>query len=171
MQSTEDLYSLLVPLSEERLILPRASVAEVVRFSESESGETGHPWYKGTIPWHGRSIPLVSFEGLCGETAAEPGGRTRVVVVYALSPNDTLTTYGLLSEGFPQIVRVNREVILQDLSYKPDEAKPVLCKIRMINEAALIPDLERVEAALREYQSGARSGVSAEPEDPHTGLQ
>ena len=30
---SEELYSLLVPLSEDRLIVPRACVAEVVRFS------------------------------------------------------------------------------------------------------------------------------------------
>jgi hypothetical protein len=29
---TEELYSLLIPLSEDRLIVPRACVAEVVRF-------------------------------------------------------------------------------------------------------------------------------------------
>ena len=32
----EELYSLLVPLSEDRLIVPRACVAEVVRFSQPE---------------------------------------------------------------------------------------------------------------------------------------
>ena len=56
--------------------------------------------------------------------------------------------YGLLAEGFPQIVRVNREVLLQDLAYHPDPAKPILCRIRMINETALVPDLQRVELAL-----------------------
>jgi len=151
MQSTEDLYSLLVPLTEERVILPRASVAEVIRYSEPEAGNVGPDWYKGTIPWHGRSIPLVSFEGLCGTAGTEPGGRTRVIVVYVLKPDDSLATYGLLAEGFPQIVRVNREVILQDLSYKPDDAQPILCRVRMINETAFIPDLESIEKSIREH--------------------
>jgi len=155
MQSTEDIYSLLVPLHEERLILPRASVAEVVRYAEPEAQLDGTGWFKGSIQWHGRSIPLISFEGLCGTDAPAPGGRTRIVVVYALSPDDRLSTYGVLAEGFPQIVRVNREVILQDLSYKPEAGQPILCRIRMINETAYIPDLENVESMIREHQRSA----------------
>ena len=42
----------------------------------------------------------------------------------------------------------NQAVLLQDLAYQPDPAKPILCRIRMINETALIPDLQRVELAL-----------------------
>jgi len=155
MQSTEDLYSLLVPLTEERIILPRASVAEVVRYSEPEGGAQGPDWYRGTIQWHGRSIPLVSFEGLCSADSSVPAGRTRIVVVYALKPDDSMATYGVLAEGFPQIVRVNREVILQDLSYAPDDADPILCRVRMINETAFIPDLEKIEASIREHVLGA----------------
>ncbi len=40
--AAEELYSLLVPLSEDRLIVPRACVAEVVRFSKSEQQEGAH---------------------------------------------------------------------------------------------------------------------------------
>ena len=36
---TEELYSLLVPLSEDRLIVPRACVAEVVRYSKTANKE------------------------------------------------------------------------------------------------------------------------------------
>jgi len=39
---SEELYSLLVPLSEDRLIVPRACVAEVVRFSKADAQEGAH---------------------------------------------------------------------------------------------------------------------------------
>ena len=148
MQSNDEIYSLLIPLNGERLILPRASVAEVIRYAEPEVDAAGPEWLLGRVTWHGKTIPLISFEALCGKPASESGSRSRIIVVYALSPTDELVTYGLLAEGFPQIVRVNREVLLQDLAYQPDPAKPVLCRIRMINETALIPDLLRVEGAL-----------------------
>ena len=39
---SDELYSLLVPLSEERLIVPRACVAEVVRYSAPEQEAGAH---------------------------------------------------------------------------------------------------------------------------------
>jgi len=148
MQSNDEIYSLLIPLNGDRLILPRASVAEVIRYAEPEADAASPEWLLGSVVWHGKSIPLISFEMLCGTAPSEPGSRSRIIVVYALNPTGDLVTYGLLAEGFPQIVRVNREVLLQDLAYQPNPAKPVLCRIRMINETALIPDLPRVEQAL-----------------------
>jgi chemosensory pili system protein ChpC len=148
MQSNDEIYSLLIPLNGERLILPRASVAEVIRYAEPEADLAGPEWLLGSVTWHGKSIPLISFEKLCGTEASEPGSRSRIIVVYALNPTGDLVTYGVLAEGFPQIVRVNRDVLLQDLAYQPDPAKPVLCRIRMINETALVPDLPRIEKAL-----------------------
>ncbi len=150
MQSNDEIYSLLVPLHEERLILPRASVAEVIRYAEPDVVEGGPDWLLGNVIWHGKSIPLISFERLCGSQSSEPGSRSRIIVVYALNPTGDFVNYGLLAEGFPQIVRVNREVLLQDLAYQPDASKPILCRIRMINETAFIPDLMRVEQALLE---------------------
>ncbi len=162
MQSNDEIYSLLIPLNDERIILPRASVAEVIRYAEPEAAPAGSPdWLLGDVVWHGKSIPLISFESLCGNPASEGGSRSRIIVVYMLNPRGDLVTYGLLAEGFPQIVRVNRDVLLQDLAYQPDPSQPVLCRIRMINETALIPDLPRVEAAVAD-----RETVSSEETRP-----
>ena len=60
--AAEELYSLLVPLSEDRLIVPRACVAEVVRFSKPDHEAGAHNWMLGTVSWNGRELPVVSFE-------------------------------------------------------------------------------------------------------------
>lgn len=155
MQSNDEIYSLLVPLHEERLILPRASVAEVIRYAEPDVVVGAPEWLLGHVEWHGKTIPLISFERLCDSGSSEPGSRSRIIVVYALKPTGDLVTYGLLAEGFPQIVRVNREVLQQDLDYQPDASKPILCRIRMINETAFIPNLIRVEEMLLEKGSAS----------------
>ena len=59
----DELYSLLVPLADERLIVPRACVAEVVRYTPPVQKETEHPWMLGSISWNGRDLPVVAFEG------------------------------------------------------------------------------------------------------------
>ncbi len=144
----EELYSLLVPLWEDRLIVPRACVAEVVRFSAPEQQEGAHDWMMGSINWNGRPLPVVSFEGTLGKSVPVATGRTRVVVFYASTGQLKTGYFGVLTQGFPQLVRVNRDVMkLEAKDGWPEEA-PVLCRVRMINEFPMIPDLEKLEAML-----------------------
>ena len=53
--------------------------------------------------------------------------------------------FGIATQGFPQLVRVNPHVIAADNSRAFPERSPVLCQVRMVNELPLIPDLERLE--------------------------
>lgn len=146
--AAEELYSLLVPLSEDRLIVPRACVAEVVRFSRAEQQEGAHSWMLGTVNWNGRPLPVVSFEGALGKEVPVATGRTRVVVFYASTGQLKSGYFGVITQGFPQLVRVNRDVLkLESKDGWPEDA-PVLCRVRMINEFPVIPDLERLEAML-----------------------
>jgi len=145
---SEELYSLLVPLSEDRLIVPRACVAEVVRFSNADAQEGAHDWMLGTVNWNGRPLPVVSFEGAIGKTIPVITGRTRVVVFYAITGQLKTGYFGVVTQGFPQLVRVNRDVLkLESKDGWPEDA-PVLCRVRMINEFPMIPDLEKLEAML-----------------------
>lgn len=147
---TEELYSLLVPLVEDRLIVPRACVAEVVRFQAPTQEAGADDWMLGTIMWNGRPLPVVSFEGALGKDIPVATGRTRVVVFYASSGLLKTGYFGVLTQGFPQLVRVNRDVLkLESTDGWPEDA-PVLCKVRMINEFPLIPDLARLEGMLAE---------------------
>ncbi len=146
-ESTE-LYSLLVPLSGDRLIVPRACVAEVVRFSEPQAAEASQHWMLGNVDWNGRPLPVVSFEGALGNEVPVSTGRTRIVVFYASTGQLKNGFFGVLTQGFPQLVRVNEEVLKLEAKEGWPADAPVLCRVRMINEFPLIPDLEKLEIML-----------------------
>ena len=57
-----ELYSLLIPLAEDRLIVPRACVAEVVRFVQPSQPAGSKEWMLGNLSWSGRDLPIVAFE-------------------------------------------------------------------------------------------------------------
>lgn len=144
----EELYSLLIPLADDRLIVPRACVAEVVRFTSPEKEAGAHDWMMGMVSWNGRDIPVVSFEGALGKDKPAATGRTRIVVFYTSTGQLKPGFFGVLTQGFPQLVRVNEDVLqLHTTEGWPKEA-PVLCRVKMINEFPLIPDLEKLEALL-----------------------
>jgi chemosensory pili system protein ChpC len=145
---TEELYSLLIPLTEDRLIVPRACVAEVVRFSSPEKEAGAHDWMLGSVTWNGRPLPVISFEGALGKDVPAITGRTRIVVFYASTGQLKTGYFGVLTQGFPQLVRVNKDVLqLHTTEGWPQDA-PVLCRVKMINEFPLIPNLEKLEAML-----------------------
>ncbi len=146
---SDELYSLLVPLAEDRLIVPRACVVEVVRYTRPERPGGSVSWMLGTLTWSGRELPLVSFEGAIGKDVPEGSGRTRVVVFYSSTGQVRGGYFGILTQGFPQLVRVNREVLKLDQGDGgwPDGA-PILCRVKMINEYPLIPNLEQLEHML-----------------------
>lgn len=146
--AADELYSLLVPLSGDRLIVPRACVAEVVRFSPPAHEVGAHDWMMGNVNWNGRPLPVVSFEGAIGNDVPVATGRTRIVVFYASTGELKNGYFGVLTQGFPQLVRVNKDVLKLEAKEGWPEGAPVLCRVRMINEFPMIPDLEGIEVML-----------------------
>ncbi|MBT5218247.1 MAG: chemotaxis protein CheW [Woeseia sp.] len=145
MSAEEELYSLLVPLVEERLIVPRACVAEVVRYTSPVQRDGNQNWMLGSIGWNGRDLPVVTFEGAIGKDVPAPTGRTRVVVFNSSTGRIRSGFFGVLTQGFPQLVRVNQEVLQLESKDAWPPGAPVLCRVKMINEFPLIPNLERLE--------------------------
>ena len=149
----DELYSLLVPLSGERLIVPRACVAEVIGFQPPTQMTNAPPWYAGLVVWGGRSVPVVSFEGTLGQPLPIVSTRTRIVIFHAAAGLLPGGCFGMMTQGFPQLVRVNADVIRPDPSRSFAERVPVICQVRMVNETPLIPDLPRLEQMIAEETS------------------
>jgi len=154
-ERVSEIYSLLVPLVDGRLIVPRACVAEVVGFQPPSEMAGAPPWYLGTVPWNGRTIPLVCFEGTCGQGIPPATGRSRIVVFHCLGSRVEGGYFGLVSQGFPQLVRVSSDVVRPDNTRSFPERHPVICQVRMINEAPLVPDIEMLEEMIADETSVA----------------
>lgn len=148
-----EIYCVLVPLADGRLILPRSCVAEVVGYTAPAEMPGAPSWYLGTVPWGGLQVPLVCFEGLCGQPIPPVTGRSRIVVVYGLGEQLEGGVFAIVAQGFPQVVRITSDVVRPDNSRAIPERWPVLCQLRMLSEAPLVPDLERLEAMIAEETS------------------
>ena len=145
----DEIYCLLVPLADDRLLLPRACVTEVINYQAPTPMEGAPPWYLGTVAWGGRRVPLVSFEATLGKALPRASGRTRIVVMQGLTGRGD-GHFAILTQGFPQLVRVSPEVVHTDDSRSFSERMPVIGQVRMVNEYPLIPDFERLEAMIED---------------------
>jgi chemosensory pili system protein ChpC len=148
-----EVYSLLIPLADSRLLVPRACVAEVIGYQIPAPMEGAPPWYLGVVNWNARTVPLASFEGASGLMIPPASGRSRIVVFHALAGKAESGFIGIVSQGFPQLVRVSNDVVRPDNSRSFPDRMPVLCQVRMLNETPLIPDLERLESMIADETS------------------
>jgi chemosensory pili system protein ChpC len=155
--ATEELYCLLVPLADDRLLVPRSCVTEVINYQAPTPMEGAPPWYLGTVAWGGRRVPLVSFEAACGRNVPRTSGRTRLVVMQGITPHVDAAGghFAVLTQGFPQLVRLSPDVLHADDSRSFGERAPVVCQVRMINEYPLVPDFERLEQMIAEETRAA----------------
>jgi chemosensory pili system protein ChpC len=151
--SVDDFYGLLVPLQAERLVIPRGCVAEVLAW-QSPTPMVGAPaWYMGSVLWNGRVVPLITFEATLGQSAPAPSGRTRIVVIRSLGTLLSAGHFAVMAQGFPQLVRLTTEAVTTDARRSFPDWSPVLAAIQVLNEPALIPDLEYLERLISEETS------------------
>ncbi len=106
-------------------------------------------------------MPVISFEAVCGQSPPNPGTRTRIVIFVALSSQIPGGYFGVITQGFPQLVRVNADVVKHDPSRNFPERGPILCQVRMLNESPLIPDFECLEQMISGRDPGSVGRASA----------
>ena len=149
-ERVNEIYSLLIPLADSRLLLPRACVAEVAAYQLPSEVTGSPPWFLGIVLWNGRHVPLVSFEGACGQGVPPMANRARIVVVHCMGDSVEGGVFGLVSQGFPQLVRVSSDAVRPDNSKVFPDLTPIICQVRMVNELPLVPDIERLEVMIAE---------------------
>ena len=142
--------ALRVPLQAGRMLLmPNAAVAEVVALRDLAPPADGAPdWLQGTLPWRGLAVPVVGYEALRGESAAAPGAGAQVVVLNTLEAGAALGYYGLVAAGIPHLMAV-AEGAAETLA-APGEGGYALCDLRLGESRASIPDLDAIEAQLKD---------------------
>jgi chemosensory pili system protein ChpC len=143
-----EIYGLMVPLEGERLLVPRGCVAEVVGYQPPQEMTGAPPWHLGVINWNGRKVPMVSFEGCCGNDVAPSSQRSRVVVLTCVSEEIDAGYIAILSQGFPQLVRISPEFVKLDANRSFADDIPVVCQLQLLDETPLVPDLDRLEAMI-----------------------
>jgi chemosensory pili system protein ChpC len=154
-QNQRDIRGVLISVTEGRLLLPNASVAEVITYSEPEpiAGEAP-AWLLGRVRWRGWRLPLISFSRMT-EWADEEGQLgAKVAVLKALGGNPKMPYFAVLSQGFPRLVSVNEANLAEshDFGGLP---LGVHSRVALNDDAAVVPDLLSIELLIDKALSEA----------------
>lgn len=142
-----DIRGVTIAVTNGRLLLPNATVAEVITYSEPEPVEGAPDWLLGRIRWRGWRIPILSFARLAGFSAQEGERGAKVAVLKALSGHPRLPYFCMITQGFPRLTTVAADALLERAEDTP-LPPGVLMRVQLRDDEAVIPDLEDVEGRL-----------------------
>ena len=147
---SHDIRGVLIQVAGARLLLPNATIAEVLSYADPEPVANTPDWLLGRIRWRGWQLPLIAFSRLSGIAEEKGGLGSKVIVLKALGGDAKTPYFALLTQGFPRLVTVSEDTVVADGG--DDDLLPAGVQARvMLNEDnALLPDLERVEAMIGE---------------------
>lgn len=145
----------LIQVAGARLLLPNAAIAEVMSFAPPEPIDDAPEWLLGRIRWRGWGLPLISFSRYSGIADEQGGLGSKVIVLKALGGDTKRPYFAVLTQGFPRLVTVT-DAALSRLDEAGDELpEGVLSRVRLNEDNAYVPDLEELEASLRDVMAQA----------------
>ena len=155
-----DIRGVLITVGQGRLLLPNASVAEVITFSDPEPVENAPGWMLGQIRWRGWRLPLLSFSRFAGWSDEEGQIGAKVVVLKALGGNPKLPYFAVLSQGFPRLVTVPRSALAESHSIK-ELPLGIHSMVTLNDDVAAVPDLMSLELLIEKALAQAQLSVAA----------
>lgn len=145
MEMQDDIRGVLIQVQGARLLLPNATISEVLSYAAPEPIQDAPSWLLGRLRWRGWQLPLVSFARLA-ELADEEGGLgSKVIVLKAFGGNAKAPYFALLTQGFPRLVNVTRDRLVVEEGDLPDATQ---ARVLLNDEPALVPDLACIETAI-----------------------
>ena len=141
-----DIRGVLIQVAGGRLLLPNATIAEVLSYADPEPVADTPDWLLGRIRWRGWQLPLIAFSRLSGIAEEKGGLGSKVIVLKALGGDAKTPYFALLTQGFPRLVTVSPDTVVAD-GGDADDTLPagVQCRVMLNQDHAFLPDLEGIE--------------------------
>jgi len=155
-ENTQIIKCMILTLRRENVIVPSASIAEMVSVQGAMKVNNVPDWYVAKMRWHGVDVPLVSFEAAAGDGAKEVNQNTQIAMIYTASDDETRYPYiGLVVSGVPHVTQFSRDQIVVDPKSSQDEKKHsmVVQKIRINGAAVSILDIDGIESMITEAET------------------
>ncbi|MDG6349138.1 chemotaxis protein CheW [Luteimonas sp. 8-5] len=150
MTAQADIRGVLIQIAGARLLLPNATIAEVLSFADPEPIADAPEWLLGRIRWRGWQLPLVAFSRLAGIAQEKGGLGSKVIVLKALGGDPKAPFFAVLTQGFPRLVTVSDSRLVTRETEPSLLPNGVQAQVLLNEDEALVPDLEAVERMIGE---------------------
>ena len=143
--TSREIRGVMIPVSGAKVLLPNATVAEVITYSVPEKIANSPAWLLGRLSWRGWRLPLFSFAMLSGAARQESVSNAKVAVLKALSGNAKMPFIAMLAQGFPRLTTITPDLLIptgDESAHPPGVHAQVLVR----DDQAVIPNLDQIES-------------------------
>ena len=149
LEMPREIRGVMIPVTGGRVLLPNATVAEVISYAQPELVPNAPSWLLGRLSWRGWRLPLFSFPMLTGQVAQEAYTNARVAVLKSLGGNAKMPFLALLAQGFPRLTTITPDSLIPT---GDENAHPIGIRAEVLvrDDRAAIPDLGLIEGMVAE---------------------
>lgn len=151
-QSGNLVPSILIPLQDQTLLLPRTAIAEVIPYRAPDPLQGAPQWLYGTLRWREQLLLLISFEALQRKPTPPLSKQTRIVVFNTVTTLSKRKFYALIIQGIPQLILARADNL--SASPKPPNSPLLYCCAEINQCPVVIPNLGYLEETLQRCVTG-----------------
>lgn len=150
-QQTKEVFSFLIPMLEDNLLMPSETIAEIVPFmnvSLFDNAIDGSDWHIGDLNWRNMSIPVIAIERAHGTHDLGDIRRSRIAVIYTLNGNEEVPYLAFTVRGVPRLIPVdsNNSEMLEN---NPAE-QGVAAWVKIADKKAMVLDMDTMEEMVKQ---------------------
>ena len=138
--ASEEIRCIVAPLTFGRVLVPNIVVAELMDFTMPEPLRRAPNWILGELVWNGWQVPVISFEHLISDSAANTvTAKARILIIKTLGESIQVNYIGLIIQGLPKLKKITADNLLE----KPSDELPdgVFSEVSIDDLEAMMPEL------------------------------
>jgi len=145
---SDQIKCITLKINGDELLMPNASVAEIVPIKNIINVVNKPPWMLGYLDWRGNSVPLVSFEALGGvRMPSLASGTVKAAVLFSIGEDKAIPYISILMQDAAAIVNVKEDDMISD---KKEITHPAVEDKVMIGDASYsIVNIEKLETIIK----------------------
>jgi chemosensory pili system protein ChpC len=155
-----DIRGVLISVTGGKLLLPNASVAEVITYSDPDPVPGAPAWLLGRARWRGWALPIVSYSRLVGWSQEVPALGAKVAVLKAVGAHPKMPYFAVLTQGFPRLVTIAQSSLFEFGDGDGDLPLGVFAQAMFHDDKVAVPDLAAVEVQLADALQQAASAAA-----------
>ena len=148
-EMSREIRGVMIPVTGGRILLPNATVAEVITYSTPEKIPNAPEWLLGRLSWRGWRLPLFSFSMLSGSAKQENTSNAKVAVLKGIGGNAKIPFVAMLAQGFPRLTTITPDLLIPT-GDESEHPAGVHAQVLVRDDQAVIPDLGQIEAMVAE---------------------
>ena len=151
--ASEEIRCIVAPLTYGHVLVPNIVVAELMDFTMPETLRRAPDWILGELVWNGWQVPVISFEHLISDGAANTvTSKARILVIKTLGESIQVNYIGLIIQGLPRLKKITADNLLENLADELPEG--VFSEVSIDDLEAMIPELSSLTQLVEEAAYG-----------------